>query len=330
MPTRSTARAGAPLTATLSRCRGIGCRPSRGRKRHARGQRSAGRTAGSDRPLRRNRFRQSFFDEYLDPGLQESRVRIDRKAVVRNVSVVAGHAGRSPALAIERQHHQPTRCAMPPNPSSATWTKMAISRHRWKRSPPSASTRRSRSKQGLRAVQSLDPAGVGARNLRECLLLQIESVNGHGGVAWQIVSNCLRLWRPGSTRKSPRCWAVRWSTSKSPSHDPAPQSAAGPALFRRRGARGGAGRLLHQGRRRLHHSDERRGRPAASSERPVPQDARSRERRHQGSPRLRARALHIGHPADEEYRAAQADHPESLPGHRAAPDRIPAVTAWIN
>src|SRR5664279_2308145 len=47
--------------------------------------------------------------------------------------------------------------------------------------------------QGLQAVQSLDPAGVGARNLRECLLLQIDSVNGRGGVAWQIVSNCLRL-----------------------------------------------------------------------------------------------------------------------------------------
>jgi RNA polymerase sigma-54 factor len=45
----------------------------------------------------------------------------------------------------------------------------------------------------LRVVQSLDPAGVGARNLRECLLLQIESVNGKGGVAWQIVSNQLRL-----------------------------------------------------------------------------------------------------------------------------------------
>ncbi len=42
-------------------------------------------------------------------------------------------------------------------------------------------------------VQSLDPAGVGARNLRECLLLQIESINGRGGVAWQIVSNHLRL-----------------------------------------------------------------------------------------------------------------------------------------
>jgi RNA polymerase sigma-54 factor len=45
----------------------------------------------------------------------------------------------------------------------------------------------------LRVVQNLDPAGVGARNLRECMLLQIESVNGRGGVAWQIVSNHLRL-----------------------------------------------------------------------------------------------------------------------------------------
>jgi RNA polymerase sigma-54 factor len=47
--------------------------------------------------------------------------------------------------------------------------------------------------EALRVVQSLDPAGVGARNLRECLLLEIESVNGKGGVAWQIVSNHLRL-----------------------------------------------------------------------------------------------------------------------------------------
>jgi RNA polymerase sigma-54 factor len=47
--------------------------------------------------------------------------------------------------------------------------------------------------EALRVVQTLDPAGVGARGLRECLLLQIESVNGKGGVAWQIVTNYLRL-----------------------------------------------------------------------------------------------------------------------------------------
>jgi len=48
-------------------------------------------------------------------------------------------------------------------------------------------------KEALRVVQSLDPAGVGATDVRECLLLQIESRNGRGGVAWQIVSNHLKL-----------------------------------------------------------------------------------------------------------------------------------------
>ncbi len=47
--------------------------------------------------------------------------------------------------------------------------------------------------QALRVVQALDPAGVGARDLRECLLLQIESLNGRGGVAWQIITSHLRL-----------------------------------------------------------------------------------------------------------------------------------------
>lgn len=47
--------------------------------------------------------------------------------------------------------------------------------------------------EGLRMVQSLDPAGIGAKDVRECLLLQIESRNGKGGVAWQIISNHLKL-----------------------------------------------------------------------------------------------------------------------------------------
>jgi RNA polymerase sigma-54 factor len=47
--------------------------------------------------------------------------------------------------------------------------------------------------QALRVVQSLDPAGVAARNLKECLQLQIESSGGKGGVAWQIVTSHMRL-----------------------------------------------------------------------------------------------------------------------------------------
>jgi RNA polymerase sigma-54 factor len=45
----------------------------------------------------------------------------------------------------------------------------------------------------LRVVQSLDPAGIAARDLRECLLLQLESRNARGGVAWQIVDQHLKL-----------------------------------------------------------------------------------------------------------------------------------------
>ena len=42
-------------------------------------------------------------------------------------------------------------------------------------------------------VHSLDPAGVGAADVRECLLLQLESRNAKGGVAWQIVAEHLKL-----------------------------------------------------------------------------------------------------------------------------------------
>jgi RNA polymerase sigma-54 factor len=47
--------------------------------------------------------------------------------------------------------------------------------------------------EALRIVHTLDPAGVGATDVRECLLLQIESRNGKGGVAWNIVSDHLKL-----------------------------------------------------------------------------------------------------------------------------------------
>jgi len=45
----------------------------------------------------------------------------------------------------------------------------------------------------LKAVQSCDPAGVGARDPQECLLLQLESRSGKGGVAWQIISDHMKL-----------------------------------------------------------------------------------------------------------------------------------------
>ncbi len=47
--------------------------------------------------------------------------------------------------------------------------------------------------EAVKIVQTLDPAGIGACDLRECLLLQLESRSGLGGVAAQIVANHLKL-----------------------------------------------------------------------------------------------------------------------------------------
>jgi RNA polymerase sigma-54 factor len=47
--------------------------------------------------------------------------------------------------------------------------------------------------EALRVVQTLDPAGVAAADLRECLLLQLESRNAKGGLAWRIIADHLKL-----------------------------------------------------------------------------------------------------------------------------------------
>ncbi len=39
----------------------------------------------------------------------------------------------------------------------------------------------------LRIIQDLDPAGVGARDLRECLLLQLHAMGARGTLAWRLV-----------------------------------------------------------------------------------------------------------------------------------------------
>jgi RNA polymerase sigma-54 factor len=46
---------------------------------------------------------------------------------------------------------------------------------------------------GLKAVRSLDPTGVAATTLRECLLLQLEARGSSDGVAWKIIHDHLKL-----------------------------------------------------------------------------------------------------------------------------------------
>ena len=46
--------------------------------------------------------------------------------------------------------------------------------------------------EALRVVQECDPAGVGARDLRECLLIQLRLLGAEGTTAWKIVSGHLK------------------------------------------------------------------------------------------------------------------------------------------
>ncbi len=56
----------------------------------------------------------------------------------------------------------------------------------------------------LEEVQTLDPSGVGARSLQECLLLQLEDRGARDGVAWQIVENHLKLVESKSIKELAR------------------------------------------------------------------------------------------------------------------------------
>jgi RNA polymerase sigma-54 factor len=59
-------------------------------------------------------------------------------------------------------------------------------------------------KEAIRVVQTLDPAGVAASDLRECLLLQLESRGARDGLAWQILSDHLKLVETRQTKELAR------------------------------------------------------------------------------------------------------------------------------
>ncbi|MBI4889824.1 MAG: RNA polymerase factor sigma-54 [Acidobacteria bacterium] len=56
----------------------------------------------------------------------------------------------------------------------------------------------------LAQIHKLDPAGVAARSLQECLLLQLASRNAEDGVAWQIVQHHLKLVESKSVKELAR------------------------------------------------------------------------------------------------------------------------------
>ena len=135
----------------------------------------------------------SFFDDYLDPGYKspasESVEKPSFETFLSSPVTLGDHLRSQLSVSVMPDEVRDAAESIIGNLDedgylSASLEEIAAGRR------AQAGARGSRR---CKVVQSLDPAGVGARNLRECLLLQIESINGKGGVAWQIVSNHLRL-----------------------------------------------------------------------------------------------------------------------------------------
>ena len=134
----------------------------------------------------------SFFDDYLDPGYKSpSGENVEKPSFETFLS--------SPVTLADHLHSQLSVMVMPEDVRDAAANiignlddngYLTVSAEEI---AESGGHSLDEVHEALRIVQSLDPAGIAAEDVRECLLLQLESRNGKRGVAWQIVANHLKL-----------------------------------------------------------------------------------------------------------------------------------------
>jgi RNA polymerase sigma-54 factor len=134
----------------------------------------------------------SYFDDYLDPGYKSPAAEISEKpsfeTFLSSPVTLADHLHSQLALVVLPEQVRDAAEGIVGNLDengylTSTASEIAASEGHSENDMTEA----------LRVVHTLDPAGVGCADLRECLLLQIESRNGKGSVAWQIVSDHLRM-----------------------------------------------------------------------------------------------------------------------------------------
>ena len=134
----------------------------------------------------------TYFDEYLDPGYKSpASENIEKPSFETFLS--------SPVTLSDHLHSQLALVALTEEVRDAAETIIGnLDENGYLMLPPdeiatSGGHTPAAAAEALRVVHTLDPAGVGSSDLRECLLLQLESRGGKGGVAWQIVSDHLKL-----------------------------------------------------------------------------------------------------------------------------------------
>lgn len=134
----------------------------------------------------------SFFDEYLDPGFRnpaaEAVERPSFEAFLPAPVTLADYLQQQLSLVVLAEEVRDAADAIIGNLDENGYLTLSL-----EEIAASGEFTLETLREALQVVQSLDPAGVGARDLQECLLLQLASRNARGGVAWQIVSQHLHL-----------------------------------------------------------------------------------------------------------------------------------------
>jgi RNA polymerase sigma-54 factor len=134
----------------------------------------------------------SYFDDYLDPGYKSPASEISEKPSFETFL-------SSPVTLSDHLHSQLALVALSEGVRDAAEGVIGnLDENGYLTlTPAEIATSEGHSAEdvaeALRVVHTLDPAGVAAADLRECLLLQLESRNAKGGVAWNIVADHLKL-----------------------------------------------------------------------------------------------------------------------------------------
>ncbi len=180
----------------------------------------------------------------------------------------------------------------------------------------------------LQHVQTFDPIGVAARDLQECLWLQLRHLGLEGTPSEKIVTEHLRLLQNHQVPEIARKLGMPIEELKQHIEiirnlDPKPGSRYNPLAVAVRDSR----RLRGQGRGSVRRDAQRRRASAAAHQPGLPPAARQeRPDRHRGSgrdARLREGQVPLGALADQVGRPAPEDHPQGRDQHHQLPARVP-------
>src|SRR6185437_6530479 len=134
----------------------------------------------------------SFFDDYLDPGFKspagESIEKPSFETFLSSPVTLSDHLQTQLSVIVLPDRTRQAANAIIGNLEESGYLMTPL-----EEIATSEGLTASDMQAGLKAVQSLDPTGVGAASLQECLLLQLEARGGRDGVAWRIVHDGLKL-----------------------------------------------------------------------------------------------------------------------------------------